>query len=129
LASTATLVWDILKQYRLHCRQACKVTHESQQTRDRQLEWALNHEGWTEEWRWVIWSDKCPIVLGAHPSMIWVTCKVGKEWNNYTIPYNKQTNKCVMVWGCITRDSKCPLVVLEYPGGKGGGMDTTQYQE
>jgi hypothetical protein len=37
----ATLIWDILKQYRLHYQQACKVIRKSQETRDRRLEWAL----------------------------------------------------------------------------------------
>jgi hypothetical protein len=34
-----------------------------------------------------------------------------------------------MVWGCILRGRKGPLIVLEYPGGKGGGMNFKRYQE
>jgi transposase len=34
-----------------------------------------------------------------------------------------------MVWGCIMHGAKGPLVVLEYPGGKGGGMDSNRYRE
>jgi transposase len=34
-----------------------------------------------------------------------------------------------MVWGCIMKGSKGPLVVLEYLGGKGGGMNAKRYQE
>jgi len=29
-----------------------------------------------------------------------------------------------MVWGYIMNGRKEPLLVLEYPGGKGGGMNT-----
>ncbi|RXW11524.1 hypothetical protein EST38_g14332 [Candolleomyces aberdarensis] len=32
-----------------------------------------------------------------------------------------------MVSACIARDKKGPLIVMEYPGGKGGGMNTTRY--
>ena len=31
--------------------------------------------------------------------------------------------------GCIMKGRKGPLVVLEYPGGKGGGMNTDRYRE
>ena len=34
-----------------------------------------------------------------------------------------------MVWGCIMKGSKGPLVVLDYPGGRGGGMTADRYQE
>jgi len=34
-----------------------------------------------------------------------------------------------MVWGCIMDGRKDPLVVLEYPGGRGGGMSSARYQE
>ena len=44
-------------------------------------------------------------------------------------PTFKQSSVCVMVWGCIMKGHKGPLVVLEYPGGKDGGMNTASYQE
>ena len=34
-----------------------------------------------------------------------------------------------MVWGCIVQGRKGLLIVLEYPGGKGGGMNTKRYCE
>ena len=43
------------------------------------------------------------------------------------VPTFKQSLVCVMVWGCIMEGRKGPLVVLEYPGGKGGGMNTARY--
>ena len=45
------------------------------------------------------------------------------------VPTFKQSSVHVMVWGCIMKGWKGPLVVLEYPGGKGGGMNTARYQE
>jgi hypothetical protein len=34
-----------------------------------------------------------------------------------------------MVWGCIALNKKGPLVALEYPGGKGGGMTSDRYRD
>jgi hypothetical protein len=34
-----------------------------------------------------------------------------------------------MVWGCIMDGQRGPLVVLEYPGGRGRGMNSKRYQE
>ena len=34
-----------------------------------------------------------------------------------------------MIWGCIMYRRKGPLVVLEYPEGKGGGMNIKRYCE
>ncbi|KAJ3574154.1 hypothetical protein NP233_g1951 [Leucocoprinus birnbaumii] len=34
-----------------------------------------------------------------------------------------------MVWGCIVDGKKGPLVVLDYPGGKGGGMTSACYRD
>ena len=34
-----------------------------------------------------------------------------------------------MVWGCIAYGKKGPLIVLEYPDGKGGGMTALCYQQ
>lgn len=33
-----------------------------------------------------------------------------------------------MIWGCIIKGRKGPLVVLEYPGGKGGGFNGPRYK-
>jgi hypothetical protein len=34
-----------------------------------------------------------------------------------------------MVWGCIVKGKKGLLIVLEYPRGKGGGMNSKHYQD
>jgi hypothetical protein len=34
-----------------------------------------------------------------------------------------------MVWGCIARGRKGSLVVVEYPGGRGGGLNSKRYLE
>jgi hypothetical protein len=35
----------------------------------------------------------------------------------------------MMIWSCMMQGKKGPLVVLEYPGGKGGGMDAQHYHD
>jgi len=45
------------------------------------------------------------------------------------VPAFKQSSVRVMIWGCIMKGRKGPLIVLEYPGGKGGGMNATRYKE
>ena len=45
------------------------------------------------------------------------------------VPKYKQSDLRVMVWGCIMEGVKGPLVILGYPGGRGGGMTTVGYQD
>ncbi|KIJ95279.1 hypothetical protein K443DRAFT_109012, partial [Laccaria amethystina LaAM-08-1] len=46
---------------------------------------------------------------------------------NCVILKMKQLNIKAMVWAAVMLGRKGPLVVLEYPGGKGGGMNAEQY--
>jgi transposase len=34
-----------------------------------------------------------------------------------------------MIWACIAKGQKGPLIVFDYPGGKGGGMTADRYRE
>ena len=45
------------------------------------------------------------------------------------VPKFKQSSLRVMIWACIMKGNKGPMVVLEYPGGLGGGMTADWYQE
>jgi transposase len=127
---SASAVRAILEEYKLGRRRARKVIRKPQRTRERRLDWAYDHEHWTIEWQWVIWSDECYIILGEHPGIVWVTRAKDEEYDDEcTVPFDKQSDKRIMVWGCVMKDSKGPLVVLEYPGGKGGGMDAARYQK
>jgi transposase len=44
-------------------------------------------------------------------------------------PTFQQSSLRVMIWSCIGLGWKGPIVVLDYPGGKGGGMTAKRYQE
>lgn len=60
---------------------------------------------------------------------MYVTRAVGEEYDkNCVVPTFKQSSIRIMVWACIMKDSKGPIVVLEYPGGKGGGMNAERYR-
>lgn len=82
-----------------------------------------------QEQRFII-SDECYVYLGDTQSCIYVTQHADEVLlNECLVPTFKQSPVHVMVWGCIIEEWKGPLVVLEYPGGKGGGMNSTHYQD
>jgi hypothetical protein len=45
------------------------------------------------------------------------------------VPTFQQSSIRIMIWSCIGYGWKGPLVMLEYPGGRGGGMTAKRYQE
>jgi hypothetical protein len=80
------------------------------------------------DWRKPISSDECYIYLGDEKGKIYVTRRLDEQNNeNCVVPKSEQSSICMMVCGCIARGRKGPLVVLEYPGGKGGGTNTQRY--
>lgn len=85
---------------------------------------------WEEkEWAKVIWSDEAYIQLSDRRGRIFVTRRAEEEFlDECLIPTFKQSPIRVMVWACIMDGQKGPLIVLEYPGGRGGGMNSTRYR-
>ena len=68
--------------------------------------------------------------LGDNHGRIYVTRRADEEFDEgCLVPTFKQSAVRVMVWGCIIEGRKGPLVVLKYPGGRGGGMNSKRYQE
>ena len=83
-----------------------------------------------QQWSKVIWSDEAYIYLGDDRGRIFITQRADEEFSDEClVPTFKQSPICVMVWACIMEGRKGPLLVLEYLGGKGGGMNTTRYCE
>ncbi|KAF9034144.1 hypothetical protein BJ165DRAFT_1318752, partial [Panaeolus papilionaceus] len=83
-----------------------------------------------QDWAKVIWSDECYVQLGDHKGRVYITrCPDKPLLEQCTVPTFKQSPVCVIVWRCIMDGEKGPLIVLEYPGGKGGGMTSARYQE
>jgi hypothetical protein len=103
----------------LHRRKAQKVVYLTKTQKRARKQWALRYKGWKErDWGTVIWSDECYVYLGDDRGTVWVTRTAEEEFDeNWVIPTFKQSAIQVMVWGCVMKGKKGPLVVLEYPGG------------
>jgi len=111
-----------------HRRLARRVPYLTKGQRRKRLEWARKVRGF--EWDKVIWSDESYIYLDDTRGRIYVTRQDNEIFQEDCLILTfKQSSICVMVWGCIMQGRKGPLVVLEYPGGRGGGMNAKRYQE
>ena len=93
------------------------------------LEWAklfARHHQWDN----IIYSDESYFYIDTKKDAGFVTRRPDEKYEeDCCIPTFKQANIRVMVWGCIAKGRKGPLVILDYPGGKGGGMDADRYRE
>ncbi|TFY77209.1 hypothetical protein EWM64_g6803 [Hericium alpestre] len=121
----------ILSKEGYHRRVARRVPYLTPEQKKARLTWAqVNRRLGDEDWRHIIWSDECYIYIGGTPGRIYVTRRSDEILQeNSVVPTFKQSPVRVMVWGCIMWGKKGPLVVLEYPGGKGGGMNSQRYKE
>jgi hypothetical protein len=82
------------------------------------------------EWQRVIWSDKCYVCIGDSKGTVWITQTADEEFDkNCLVVIFKQSSNHVTVWGCIAEGRRGPLVVLDYPRGKEGGMTAKRYQD
>ncbi|CAK5268473.1 unnamed protein product [Mycena citricolor] len=95
------------------------------------MSWAqANRRKTAWEWDAILLSDECYIHLNGTAGHVWVTRTVNEVYNEAClVPAFKQLPVRVMVWSCIAHDWKGPLVILNYPGGKGGGMSAERYQK
>jgi hypothetical protein len=83
-----------------------------------------------EEFSAVAFSDECYIYMDDCHGRIYVTRRDDEEWDeDCLVPTFKQSSVHIMIWACIVRGQKGPLVVLQYKGGKGGGLSAARYQE
>jgi len=128
--STST-VRRVLDRVGRHRRKARKVVYLTEAHRKARMAWAVQYKKMTRrDWQHVIWSDECYVYIGDNRGTVWVTRSAEEEYDeNCLVPTFKQSSIRVMVWGCIMGGKKGPLVVLDYPGGRGGGMTAKRYQE
>ncbi len=128
--STST-VRTILVDKGYHRRVAKKVPYLTKAHKKARMAWARYCKGYrAQDWRKKIWSDECYVYLGDQHGRIYVTRCPGEEFDDdCCVPKFSQSSVRVMVWGCIMKGRKGPLVVLEYPGGRGGGMNSARYQQ
>ncbi|KIJ92608.1 hypothetical protein K443DRAFT_135241 [Laccaria amethystina LaAM-08-1] len=115
---------------RHHCK-ARNVVYLTKAHKAACKKWAMKYKDYgAEDWEHIIWLDECYVYMGDDCGTVWVTRSAGKEYNEDCVILTfKQSSVCVMVWACIMESWKGPLVVLEYPGGQGGGMTAKRSQD
>ncbi|KAF5365709.1 hypothetical protein D9758_003123 [Tetrapyrgos nigripes] len=119
---SASTVGNHLAEENYHRRVVRTVPYLKRDQRQKRLAWA--RDNCHQDWEKVIWSDECYVYIGDTKG------RPDEEWDEECLVLTfKQSSIRVMVWGCIMKGKKGPLVVLEYPGGKGGGMNAKRYQE
>lgn len=70
------------------------------------------------------------MTLGDSRGTDWITRTSQEEFSDEcVVPKFKQSSLRIMVWECFMEGRKGPLGVLEYPGGRGGGMTAKRYQD
>jgi len=114
-----------------HRRVAKKVPYLTPKHKKKRLAWACSKRLMKRiDWWRKIFSDECYVYLGDRHGRIFVTRRPDEKYDkDCLVPTFKQSSVRIMVWGCIMDGRKGPLVVLEYPGGRGGGMNSARYQE
>lgn len=128
---SASAVRKILANEGLHRRKARKVVFLAKIHKQKRKAWAVKLKNWGDkEWNCIIWSDKSYVYIGDDRGTVWVTRAADEEFQeDCVIPTFKQSPLRIMIWSCIMRGSRGPLVILDYPGGKGGGMTAQRYQD
>lgn len=128
--STSTVA-NILKRQHYHRRVAKRVPYLTKAHKRARMAWARICKPFKAgNWRRKIWSDECYIHLDDNKGRIFVTRRPGEEFlDECCVASLTQSPIRVMVWGCIMKGRKGPLIVMEFPGGKGGGMNSKRYQE
>jgi len=129
-ASVRTIQRALL-QHGYHQRVAQKVPYLSPHHRRLRLAWArINKPLKIWDFQRKIYSDECYIYLSNRNGWVYITRRADEEYlEECLVPTFKQSSICVMVWGCIMEGMKGPLVVLEYLGGREGGMNSEWYQK
>lgn len=124
---SASVVRDYLDFKNYHRCIAKRVVFLTPAQKKRRLQWAERNSD-RNQWDNIIWSDECYVYLDGSRNSVFVTRRPDEKYEeDCVVPTFKQSSLRVMIWGCIMQNRKGPLVVLEYPGGKGGGMTAQRY--
>jgi hypothetical protein len=128
--SSCTILCELCKQG-YGCRRLQCVPYLRPEHRVKRLEYAkeLEYLG-LECHHYFIFSDETFIVIGENPNKVYITRSPDEallpDTSQQTL---KKSPLKVMVWACIMLGCKGPLVVLDLPGGLGGGLNLKQYRE
>lgn len=123
-------VRKVLGEHGLHRRKARSVPFLKGLTREKRRNWARTLQRWAKRhWRHVVWSDECYVQMGDKAT-VYVTRAADEEFKEEClVPQFTQSPLRLMVWAAIGMDYKSPIVILKYPGGKGGGMTAHWYRD
>jgi transposase len=71
-------------------------------------EWVQFYEDWEEDdWRRVVWSDKCSVAKSADLCQTWVFCLLEERWHCDCVDAQAPTKDIsLMVWGCFAGNTK-----------------------
>jgi hypothetical protein len=76
-----------------------------------------------------IYSDECYIFVDYKKGHIYVMHRADEEYHEDCLaPAFPQSNIRIMIWSCIGLGIKGPIIVMEYQGGKGGGISAETYK-
>lgn len=128
---SASTVRRVLAETGMHRRRARAVIFLKPQQREGRRKWAEQHRDWNmDDFERIIYSDESYITLGDSRGTVWVTRTADEVYHDdCVVPKFKQSSLRIMVWGCIMKGRKGPMVILEYPGGRGVGMTAARYQD
>jgi hypothetical protein len=124
-------VATILERHNYYQYIARKVPYLTLKQQWNRRKWARMYRPYKMSfWKRKIWSDECYVYLGDNKGRVYVTQRPDEAYHeDCLVPTFQQSPLRVMVWSCIGFSWKGPLVLLEYPGGKGGGMTAERYQK
>jgi hypothetical protein len=131
---TAHQVQSIAASAGYHRRIARRKPFLSMKAVQSRRAWAKENKD--RDWRKIIWTDEAKIETGERPGHRHVTRLPGEEFLPKNIaPTFKSNRQSIMVWACITQNSKGPLIRLNMvpettseKGKKcGGGLNGPRY--
>lgn len=127
VGASASVVRRELKAQGYRRCKAARVVFLTALQKQKRLSWA-RVQAERDRWDDIIWSDECYVIVDGSRNVVFVTRRPDEKYDeDCVVPVFKQSNIRVMVWGCVMRGRKGPLVLLDYPGGKGGGMTGPRY--
>jgi hypothetical protein len=75
----------------------------------------LLYKDWSfEEWKTIIWSDKCSVERDTGARRTWVFQTLDQKWSKEHIStYTKGKDISIMVWGAIRIGGKSDIVIMD----------------
>lgn len=133
---TAHQVRNVATSAGYHRRVARRKPFLSRSAIKARIRWVKDNR--KRDWTKVIWTDESSIETGEHPGQQHVTRLPGEQFVHECIaPTFRSGRKTIMVWACITHNTKGPIIRIntvpektdENGKKKGGGLNGKRYVE